>query len=324
MKSFWLTLCVAAVGLLWIVRADADEPGRIGNGQALELRLNVKGRLSFSLTTSDQSEKPTRGLMLANKLGQVRDDNGVSMKFVWCPPGIVPMEQLEQVTVTTDFWLGKYEVTQSEWQQVMNSEPWKDQDLTQVGPDYPATFVSWHDAVAFCRKMTEQERRAGRLSMGWEYCLPTEAQWELACRAGTETRFSFGNDRSQLGDYAWCGDNARNAGEQYAHRAGQKKPNSWGLYDMHGNVWEWCRDVYADKPLRGFDPVVEPTAQTESSDRVLKGGSWRYIFADWRSGLRYANKPEIQNALNGFRVALIAVPSDQPEASKADPSSGHK
>lgn len=316
MKFFWLVLCMVSVASLRITEAYPEEPAR--------------------------PEQPARDPTLEKESVQVRDDNGLKITLVYCPPGTVPMEQVEpadepaanagqpgkiipvKVLVTKGFWLGKYEVTQSEWKDVMRTEPWKGQELTKEGPDYPATYVSWHDAIGFCRTMTEREREAGRLSNDWEYTLPTEAQWELACRARTETRFSFGDDRSQLKDYAWCGDNARNAGEQYAHRVGQKKPNPWGLYDMHGNVWEWCRDVYQEKLPRGLDPVATPTEKTASSDRVLKGGSWRYIFANWRSGLRYANKPDTQNALNGFRLALSAVPPAQPEGKKVETPSGGK
>jgi formylglycine-generating enzyme required for sulfatase activity len=149
-----------------------------------------------------------------------------------------------KVFVTTGYWLGKYEVTQAEWKQLMRTEPWKGKNPTKDGDDSPATYVSWDDAMAFCRKLTEQERQSGRLPSDWEYNLPTEAQWERACRARAQTKFSFGDDASKLGEYAWFNGNAGNAGEQYAHRVGQKKPNPWGLCDMHGNVWEWCRDDY--------------------------------------------------------------------------------
>ncbi len=104
----------------------------------------------------------------------------------------------------------------------------------QEGSDYPAVWVSWNDAVEFCRKLSEQE--------GVEYRLPTEAQWEYTCRAGTTTVYSFGDDRSKLRQYAWSAKDAFDTHEQYAHRVGQKLPNSWGLYDMHGNVFEWCQD----------------------------------------------------------------------------------
>src|SRR5580765_5268887 len=105
----------------------------------------------------------------------------------------------------------------------MKTEPWKAQRVTQQGADFPATWISWKDASDFCRKLTEQERQAGRLSNDWEYTLPTEAQWESACRARTETAFNFGNDESKLGDYAWFVDNTIEAGEFYPHRVGQKK-----------------------------------------------------------------------------------------------------
>ncbi len=132
-----------------------------------------------------------------------------------------------KVFLKKGYWLGKFEVTQFEWKQVMQTEPWKGQKFTKEGADYPATFVSWDDATDFCSKLTEQERQAGRLSNDWAYMLPTEAQWERACRARTETRFSFGDDQSKLGEYAWYGVNAFDAGEQYAHRVGQKKANPW-------------------------------------------------------------------------------------------------
>src|SRR5437762_9291015 len=104
--------------------------------------------------------------------------------------------------------------------------------------------MSWNrptKSVEFCRKFTQDERDAGRLPETWEYTLPTEAQWERACRAGSESRYCFGDDPAKLGDYAWIRGNASEAGERYAHRVGRKKPNNWGLHDMHGNVWEWCR-----------------------------------------------------------------------------------
>ena len=162
-----------------------------------------------------------------------------------------------KVFLTQGYWLGRYEVTQSEWKEVMQTEPWKGKDSMKEGADYPATFVSWNDATDFCGKFTEQERDAGRLANGWEYTLPTERQWERACRAQTETKYSFGNDESKLGDYAWFDDNTGNDGEDYAHQVGQKKPNPWGLCDMHGNVWEWCHDVYAKLRSGPLDLQVE-------------------------------------------------------------------
>jgi formylglycine-generating enzyme required for sulfatase activity len=118
--------------------------------------------------------------------------------------------------------------------------------------------------------MTNLERAAGRLPAGWEYTLPTEAQWERACRARTETRFSFGDDESNLGDYAWFEDNAWNAGEEFAHRVGLKKANPWGLHDMYGNVNEWCRDYFAEKLPGGRDPEVT----ADGKYRIFRSGGF--------------------------------------------------
>jgi formylglycine-generating enzyme required for sulfatase activity len=284
-----------------------------------------------------KSEKPAADPMLGKKLGQVRDDNGVKMKLVWCPPGFVTMEQVEiaeepvatededqaaiktrrvekitpvKVLLTRGYWLGKYEVTQSEWKQVMKTEPWKGRDFTKEGDDFPATFVSWEDALSFCSKLTDQEQKAGRLTNDWEYTLPTEAQWERACRARTETKFSFGNDESKLGDYEWFVGNAHNAGEQYAHRVGQKKANPWGLYDMHGNVCEICRDVYTEKLPGGRDPEVKPDKKTKSSTRVIRGGGWTAGAAYCRSAYRDHISSNLDSWLD-FRVVLSAVRSVQ-------------
>ncbi|HEY3963196.1 MAG TPA: formylglycine-generating enzyme family protein [Planctomycetaceae bacterium] len=219
-------------------------------------------------------KKPAADSMRGKVPGEMRDDNGVKMKVVWCPPGDFkmgspesdkgPFNRQDQVDValTEGFWLGKYEVTQSEWKQVMPTEPWKGQRFTKEGADYPATFVSWDDSMQFCRKLTERERQGGRLSDDWEFTLPTEARWERACRAGTETKFSFGYDDAKLGDYAWYVDNAQKAGESYAHPVGQKKANPWGLCDMHGNVNEWCREVYTEALPSGRDPDVQPDEKT--------------------------------------------------------------
>ncbi|MCH7989078.1 MAG: formylglycine-generating enzyme family protein, partial [Planctomycetes bacterium] len=121
------------------------------------------------------------------------------------------------VKITKPFYLSVYEVTQQQYEKVMGTRPWQDKPNVQDGPDYPATYVSWNDAVEFCRKLSEQE--------GVEYRLPTEAQWEYACRAGTTTVYSFGDDAYKLGQHAWYAKNAWNIGEEYAHRIGQKLPN---------------------------------------------------------------------------------------------------
>ncbi|MBI3866720.1 MAG: formylglycine-generating enzyme family protein [Planctomycetia bacterium] len=284
--------------------------------------------------------------MIGKEAGQIRDDNGLKMKLVWCPPGFSTMENFERVEepaakredkqenddddvdpkddsapeprfaikftpvkvfLTKGYWLGKYEVTQSEWIRVMKTEPWKDQKHTKEGADNPATWVSWNDATEFCRKLTEKERQAGRLSNDWEYTLPTEAQWERACRARTETKFSFGDDESKIGDHAWFWGNAQNAGELYAHPVGQKKPNPWGLCDMYGNVSEWCRDIYAKKLPGGRDPEGKADEKIKGSFRVSRGGSWGGGAAGFR--LRTRDLPDHRGFGLGFRPALSGVSS---------------
>jgi formylglycine-generating enzyme required for sulfatase activity len=311
-------------------------------GTAMNPRLVVLMSLvaAFSLLVATGSrteepvraEKPDADPMVGNKSGQVRDDNGLKMKLVWCRPGFVTMELIEiieepgttdedddavpenrrvekitpvKVLLTRGFWLGKYEITQAEWKQVMATEPWKGQKYTKDGDDFPATSVSWIDAMEFCRKLTQQERAAGRLPDAWEYTLPTEAQWERACRAHTDTTFSFGDDESKLGEYAWFIGNAGDAGEHFfhAHRVGQKKPNPWGLHDMHGNACEWCRDWYERGKLPGGrDPEVKEAP--ERAWRVVRGGG-RGDRADFcRSAHRNGNTPDERNVGIGFRVAL--------------------
>ena len=159
--------------------------------------------------------------------------------------------------------------------------------------------MTWQDAVEFCRKLSDEE--------DLEYRLPTEAEWEYACRAGTTTAYSFGDDASQLGEYAWYTENARNVGQKYAHTVGQKLPNSWGLYDMHGNVWEWCSDG-----LVGAYPsesVTDPAGPSSADVHVCRGGGWRDVAVVCRSALRGANFPSFRSSYRGFRVAFGTDPS---------------
>ena len=201
------------------------------------------------------------------------------------------------VTLTKPFGLGKTEVTQGQWKSVMGTEPWDGQEAVRAD-NYPATYVSWDDATKFCRKLTEIERKSGKLKADEEYRLPTEAEWEYACRAGTTTAFSFGDDESKLGEYAWFRGNAFSAGEEYAHKVGLKKPNPRGLHDMHGNVWEWCSDWSAT--LQGGTDPVGPNG---GSRRVFRGGGWWDDPSGCRSALRNGSAPSNRNDRTGFRVA---------------------
>jgi formylglycine-generating enzyme required for sulfatase activity len=280
MKSTWLTVwVVAAVAFLPLTHAKPDEPGK--------------------------APTPVADPMRGKEAGDVRDDNGLKMKLVWCPGGEFTMgkpesegdqgdaERFVDVTLANGFWMGKYEVTQSEWKQVLATEAWKDKDLTMRGADFPATFVDWDDVNAFCRKLTARERAAKRLPAGWEYKLPNEVQWERACRAGTKTDFSFGDAASNLGEYAWFSKNAWNTDEPYAHRVGQKRPNPWGLHDMHGNVLEWCQKSSPAK-IWGFMGT-------------FRGGCWLSTASYCESSGRVWYGWPDRNAYTGFRVALAPV-----------------
>lgn len=153
--------------------------------------------------------------------------------------------------------------------------------------------------MKFCEKLTEVERSLGRLPDGWKYTLPTEAQWEYACRAGTNSRFSFGDEDSDLADYAWFAMNAANSAEKHAQVIGQKKPNPWGIHDLHGNICEWCQDEYASQMPGGNDPSVSATG---SGIRVFRGGSWDDQAAFCRSACRNGSSSHLQSASFGFRV----------------------
>ena len=187
------------------------------------------------------------------------------------------------------------EVTQEQWTAVMDTEPWKGDGTVKEGPNYPATYVSWDYAVAYCEKLSEEE--------GKTYRLPTEAEWEYACRAGTETQWDFGDDENKVGDYAWYKKNAHDIGEKYAHQVGMKKPNAFGLYDMHGNLYEWCHDLYGGGDYYKQSSGRDPTGPTSGSEhRVLRGGSWYYNTGFTRSASRRWNDADYRDNDDGFRV----------------------
>jgi formylglycine-generating enzyme required for sulfatase activity len=248
--------------------------------------------------------------------------NSLGMTFIYCPSGSFTMgnpaekdrfdnEVQVSVTISKGFYLGKTSVTQSQFKAVMGAASWAGKDYVKEGDDYPATYVDWNDAAEFCRKLTARESKAGSLTHGYMYALPTDAQREYACRAGTTTAYSFGNDPSALGDYAWWGGMKGDGNcktEQYAHRVGQKKSNPWGSFDVHGNVWEWCRDNYAANVPGGTDPLL-----ANGSDHVLRGGSWidvARLCRSWsRSSLGTGFRPDDRYYYVGFRAAPI--PADK-------------
>jgi formylglycine-generating enzyme required for sulfatase activity len=255
----------------------------------------------------------------AKHLGaDVETTNSIGMKMVLIPPGEFTMgspargneKPQHLIRITKPFYLSVYEITQQQYAKVMGTRPWQGKQYVQDGPDNPATYVSWHDAVEFCRKLSQQE--------GVEYRLPTEAQWEYACRAGTTTAYSFGDDVSQLGQYAWYLKNAWDSGEKYAHGVGQKLPNRWGLFDMHGNVWEWCQDWNA--PYGSKKALTDPLGPAQGNSRVLRGGSFHLGSQFARSANRNDNNPGNRSVSNGFRVArtynLSPLPAKPPGSKK--------
>ena len=239
----------------------------------------------------------------ANTLSADAHSNSIGMTFVRIEPGEFMMgastdepeilrgvEKQHRVRLTKPFMLGATEVTQGQWKAVMRTLPWTGQDMEARGDDYPATRITWSHAVEFCRTLSNTE--------GQQYRLPTEAEWEYACRAGSTTAFCFGNDLETLSEYAWIRDNTN----EKPGLVRRKKPNTWGLYDMHGNVWEWCSDWYAEDSSQ---LALDPQGPLEGSERIIRGGGFfSAIVADHRSAMRRAERPGSSHPEIGFRVVL--------------------
>ena len=205
------------------------------------------------------------------------------------------------VRLTHGFWIGKYEVTQGEYLSIMNTNPSEfPGDLSR-----PVSSVSWPDATNYCWRLTQRELAAGRIPAGSQYRLPTEAEWECAARAGTTTRFSYGDDPNyaSLTNYAWFLD--LSILDLTVHSVGQKLPNPWGLYDLYGNVWEWCQDWYGDQP-GGIQTDPTGPASNPSGLKVMRGGAYDYPNSSCRSASRlFSNQFHTDTDL-GFRVVLVS------------------
>ena len=234
-----------------------------------------------------------------------------STNMVFIPPGIFrmgsPSNEVDRsgsegpqtsVIISRGFWMGKYEVTQGEYLAVMGSNPSSFTGDTNL----PVESVTWYDATNYCAQLTPQERTAGRIPTNCVYRLPTEAEWEYACRAWTsDRRFSYGDDPgyTNLTNYAWYG---QGHGGGSPHPVGQKLPNPWGLYDMYGNVLEWCQDWWADNLPGGI--VVDPQGPETGLFRVIRGGSWPDYAWGCRSAYREYDAPDHGYANQGFRAVL--------------------
>jgi formylglycine-generating enzyme required for sulfatase activity len=208
------------------------------------------------------------------------------------------------VTLTRGFWIGKYEVTQGEYLAVTGENPSNfPGDLSR-----PVSSVTWFDATNYCWKLTQQEVAAGRIPAGYQYRLPTEAEWECAVRAGSSTRFSYGDDPSyaSLTNYAWFLDFA--ILDLTVHPVGQKLPNPWGLHDMHGHVWEWCQDWYDDQPGGILTDPTGPPGPVQFGRKVMRGGAYDYPNSDCRSASRFFRPATDPDSDLGFRVVLVTGP----------------
>jgi formylglycine-generating enzyme required for sulfatase activity len=203
------------------------------------------------------------------------------------------------VTLTRAYWISRYEVTQQEYLDLVGSNPSRNKgDLSR-----PVDTVSWIDATNYCDRLTESERAAGRLPSGYAYRLPTEAEWEYACRAGSTTALYYGDDPGYalLADHAWYADNSNFT----THPVGQKTPNAWGLYDIEGNVFEWCQDWYAGALPGGS--VTDPQGPASGTGRVIRGGGAYSVPEGCRSATRGSALIRYVDSQGGFRPVLALV-----------------
>ena len=247
--------------------------------------------------SSKEEAKPPKELSLDLR-------GGINLELVFVPAGDFLMGKPDsdkdalgsekpqhRVRITKPFYLGKYLVTQEQWQAVMGENPSKFK-----GPKNPVEQVSWDDCQRFVKKLGANITRPEG-----HFALPTEAQWEYACRAGSTTQYCFGDDESQLGDYAFYKKNS----DGKSHPVGQKKPNAWDLYDMHGNVWEWCEDWYNNR-YYSKSPTDDPVGPSAGSIRVIRGGSWACEARACRSAVRLFDTPRDRREFDlGFRVAIV-------------------
>jgi len=280
---------------------------------------------SAPVTPSDDGQPRTDAVpapaFTGVRAGDERTVGGV--RLCWCPAGKFlmgsppieperrPGEDEVEVTLTRGFWIGKYEVTQGEWKRVVGAFPGK---LTAgEGDDFPVYDINFAEAEDFCRKLTNEARASSALPEGWEFRLPTEAQWEYACRAGTTTATSFGDQLSSK--QANFQDKPYNGAEEgpslkRAAQVGSYPANPWGLHDVHGNVFEWCRDWHHAKLPGGVDPDLYAAKATAlvnrdgSVSRVRRGGCWADEGWPCRSAFRVRFEPERRSDHIGFRVVV--------------------
>jgi formylglycine-generating enzyme required for sulfatase activity len=266
--------------------------------------------------SSAAQETSCRGV----KAGEQRLVDGIA--FCWCPPGRFvmgsppaerghrPDEAQVEVTLTKGFWTAKHEVTQALWRRTIGVFPdsMPSPEFGE-GDEFPAYWINFEEAEAFCSELARRLQRSGALPAGWAFSLPTEAQWEYACRAGTVTATSFGDTLGQhQANFSESNDRAVRA-RGGARRVGSYPANSWGIHDMHGNVWEWCRDYYHPRLPGGTDPDLYGSRGMPNRDgtfsRVRRGGAW--IEPEWacRSACRLRYEPPRRSDHIGFRIVAV-------------------
>jgi formylglycine-generating enzyme required for sulfatase activity len=287
-----------------------------------KIRLSSSALAILLVALAAQQVSSPADRFAGSKAGEQRVTGGIQL--CWCPAGRFRMgspgeepdhrsdEEQVDVTLSHGFWMGKYEVTQSQWSRIVGAFP-HEMDKG-AGDDFPMYWVNYTEAEEFAGKLTAEVRKTGELPRDWEFRLPTEAQWEYACRAGTVTATSFGN---KLGNKQ-----ANFAGKPYnggepgpspgrASRVGAYLANAWGLNDMHGNVYEWCRDWYHRRLPGGIDPDLSGARGTPKVDgtfsRVRRGGGFGDDGLACRSARRHKYEPERRADHIGFRV--VAVPT---------------
>jgi formylglycine-generating enzyme required for sulfatase activity len=281
-------------------------------------------RVESATPTNDPAETVVPSTFDGSKAGEERSVAGI--KLCWCPPGRFTMgspsgeperrpgEDQVEVTLTKGVWMGKYEVTQGQWKWVVGKLPGELTAELPRGDDYPVGNVNFAEAEAFCRQLTALAHESGDLPMEWEFRLPTEAQWEYACRAGTTTATSFGDHlSSKQANFKGKPYNGAEPGPSLnrAAKVGRYPANPWGLHDMHGNAFEWCRDWYHLKLPGGVDPDLysakSSASKSEHGDisRVRRGGCWADEGWPCRSAFRLRFEPERRFDHIGFRVVGI-------------------
>ena len=251
------------------------------------------------------------------RAGDQREVAGV--KLCWCPAGRFvmgspaseperrPDEGQMAVTLSRGFWMAKYEATQGDWKRAVGKLPGELTAQLPAGDDLPVGNVNFAEAEGFCAKLTEMARRSGELPADWEFRLPTEAQWEYACRAGTTTATAFGDSlSSKQANFKGKPYNGGAPGPSLGHatKVGSYPPNAWGVCDMHGNTFEWCRDWYHDKLPGGTDPDLH---DAPAKSRVRRGGCWMDDGWPCRSAFRLRFEPERRYDHIGFRVVVVRV-----------------